>query len=311
MESFWVALEIVAPLFLLMAVGYLVQRTGLMSEPAVRQANKLVFKIFLPLLVFLNIYHTNLAESFQPALLLFSLIGVLLEFGISLLLVLKLEKENSKRGVMLQGMFRSNFVLFGIPVTTALFGDAAGIAAILVAVIIPLYNVLAVVSLELFNGGKPDGKKIFKGIVTNPLIIASAIGLLFLAFSWQLPTVVYKTVSDLSSIATPLAFVLLGATFRFGEVRQYAANLGLTVSFRLLIFPLILIGAAIFLGFRNAELAVLLTMFASPIAVSSFTMAQQMGGDDKLAGQLVVFTSVGSIVTIFFFIFALRQLMFL
>lgn len=107
-------------------------------------------------------------------------------------------------GVMLQGMFRSNFVLFGIPISTALFGDqAAGIAAILIAVIIPLYNVLAVVSLELFNGKKPSVTKILIWIVTNPLIIGSVVGILFLVFHITLPTVLYDTITDLSSIATP------------------------------------------------------------------------------------------------------------
>ena len=311
-ESLFISLEIVLPLFFLMAIGYIIKRTGMMNETSVKQVNSIIFKIFLPLLVFLNIYNTELAESFNSKLLLYAVAGVLIQFVLSLCLVILVEKENSRRGVMLQGMFRSNFVLFGIPISTALFGDqAAGLAAILIAVIIPLYNVLAVISLEIFNGRRPNILKILLGIVTNPLIIGSVVGVLFLLFHIELPTVLYETVSDISGIATPLAFIILGASFNFGDVGKYARELSLVLGCKLVIFPVLFLGIALLLGFRDAPLAVLLTVFGAPIAVSSFTMAQQMGGDHALAGQLVVFSSIFSIVTMFLFIFLLKEMAFL
>ncbi len=311
MESLRIALEIVLPLFLLLAVGYCIKLTGIMNETSVRQTNNMIFKVFLPLLVFFNIYKTDLTSSFDMSLLLFAVVGVLLQFIISLCLVILLEHDNARRGVMLQGMFRSNFVLFGIPISTALFGDsAAGLASILIAVIIPLYNMLAVISLESFNGKKPSLWKILVGILTNPLIIASAAGILFVVLHIPLPTVLYKTVSDLSIIATPLAFVILGASFSFGETGRCVRDLCITLGAKLVTYPLLFIALAILMGFRDAHLAVLLTVFGSPIAVSSFTMAQQMGGDDKLAGQLVVFSSLLSVFTMFLFIFGLKELAF-
>ncbi len=311
-ESLFISLEIVLPLFFLMAIGYIIKRTGMMNETSVKQVNSVIFKIFLPLLVFLNIYNTELAESFNSKLLLYAVAGVLIQFVLSLCLVILVEKENSRRGVMLQGMFRSNFVLFGIPISTALFGEqAAGLAAILIAVIIPLYNVLAVISLEIFNGRRPNILKILLGIVTNPLIIGSVVGVLFLLFHIELPTVLYETVSDISGIATPLAFIILGASFNFGDVGKYARELSLVLGCKLVFFPVLFLGIALLLGFRDAPLAVLLTVFGAPIAVSSFTMAQQMGGDHALAGQLVVFSSIFSIVTMFLFIFLLKEMAFL
>ena len=312
MDSLFLSLEIVLPLFLLMAVGYVIKLTGLMNETSVKQTNKVIFKIFLPLLVFCNIYNTELSESFDSHLLLYAVAGVAIQFVLSLCLAVLTEKENSRRGVMLQGMFRSNFVLFGIPISTALFGEtAAGLASILIAVIIPMYNVLAVVSLEIFNGKRPNVGKILVGIITNPLIIASAVGILFVALRIPLPTPIYDTVSDLGSIATPLAFVILGASFSFGDVGRYVKELFVVLSTKLLVFPALFLGIALLLGFRGAPLAVLLTVFGAPIAVSSFTMAQQMGGDDKLAGQLVVFSSILSIGTMFLIIFFLKEMAFL
>ena len=311
MESLIISLEIVLPLFLLMALGYVIKLTGMMNETSVKQVNKVIFKIFLPLLVFCNIYNTELAESFNSHLLLYGVAGVLTQFVLSLCLAVLLEKDNSQRGVMLQGMFRSNFVLFGIPISTALFGDtAAGLASILIAVIIPLYNVLAVISLELFNGKKPNLGKILIGIITNPLIIGSVLGIVFVVLKLSIPKPIYDTITDLSSIATPLAFVILGASFSFGDEGRYIKNVLIVLSAKLLVFPALFLGIALLLGFRGTPLAVLLTVFGAPIAVSSFTMAQQMGGNDKLAGQLVVFSSIFSIGTMFLLIFLLKELAF-
>ena len=311
-DSLILSLEIVLPLFLLMAVGYVIKLTGLMNETSIKQVNKVIFKIFLPLLVFCNIYNTELAESFNSHLLLYAVTGVLIQFVLSLCLAILLEKDNSRRGVMLQGMFRSNFVLFGIPISTALFGGtAAGLASILITVIIPMYNVLAVVSLEVFNGNRLNIGKILIGIITNPLIIASVLGILFVVFQVSLPTPLYDTMEDLAGIATPLAFVILGASFSFGDVGRYIKETSIVLVAKLLAFPALFLGIALRLGCRGAPLAVLLTVFGSPIAVSSFTMAQQMGGDDKLAGQLVVFSSIFSIGTMFLLIFFLKEFAFL
>ena len=308
MESLRIALETVLPLFLLLAIGYVVKLSGMMNETSVKQMNKVIFQIFLPLLVFTNIYNTELAESFRSDLLLYAVAGVLIQFLLSLCIVLLGVKDNAKRGVMLQGMFRSNFVLFGIPISTTLYGDtAAGLASILIAVIIPLYNALAVVALEMFNGKKPSFFKILFGILTNPLILASAAGILFVMFQIPLPEMVYDTAMDLSAIATPLAFIILGASFSFGDVGRYVKELFLTLGMKLVVFPALFLGIAILLGFRDAPLAVLLTVFAAPVAVSSFTMAQQMGGDDKLAAQIVVFCTLFSILTIFLLVFFLKE----
>lgn len=312
MESLRVAAEVVLPLFLMMAVGYVVRLTGLMNETSAKQVNKVIFKVFLPLLVFQNVLHSDFTAGFRSNLLFYALAGVGLQFLIALCIAFLTEKDNSRRGVMLQGMFRSNFVLFGIPVCASLFGqEAAGLASLLIAVIIPLYNVLAVISLEIFNSGHTGFWKVLKGILTNPLILASAAGILCLVFHITLPDPVSEVVSDLAGIATPLAFVVLGVSFSFRDLGGCVKDLCLTLGVKLLLFPALFLSLAILLGFRGAPLAVLLTLFASPIAVSSFTMAQQMGGDDRLAGQLVILSSVLSILTLFLFIFALKQFAFL
>ena len=311
MESLQIAVEIMLPLFLMMAVGYVVRLTGLLNEMSAYQMNRVIFTVFLPMLVFQNIYTIDsdaLWYNFDSGMLIYVLTGVALQFLIALCIAFLSEKDNSRRGVVLQGMFYGNFVLFGIPVCTALFGeDAAGPASLLVAVILPLYYILAVIALELFRGGHPSFFRTLKGIFTNPLILASIAGILCLVFRIRLPRILSETVSSLASIAAPLAFVILGATFSFRKIGNSVRSLCLALGVKLLFFPVFFLLLAVLLGFRGSSLAILLVVFASPVAVSSFTMAQQMDGDEYLAGQLVVFSSFLSVGTIFLFIFLLGQ----
>ena len=170
-----------------------------------------------------------------------------------------------------------------------------------------MFNFLAVIVLEIFRGGKINFKKIIKGIITNPLIIASILGILMLILKIKIPLILEKTISDMSKIATPLALTVLGGSFKIEKINKNLKQLVIGIIGKLIIVPLIFIPIAIYLGFRNIELASVMIMLAAPVAVSSFTMAEQMEADGELAAQLVVFTSMLSIVTIFIYIFTMKQ----
>ncbi len=306
MDSFLLAGQVILPLLILMALGVMLRKTNLMDEATYKKLNTLIFKVFLPPLIFYNVYKTSLSEAFDGKLILFAVLGVLALFVLLVLLVPLLEKDNRRRGALIQGVFRSNFVIFGVPLTTALMGDAAaGKVAIAVAFVVPLFNFLAVISLEVFRHGKPDLKKILKGIVTNPLIIGSAIGILFTALGLKLPGFLETAVSDVAKIATPLALIVLGASLDFALLRANSVRVLLATAAKLVIVPLVFLSLAIWLGFRGADIAILLSVFASPTAVSSYAMAQQMGADDALAGQIVASTTAFCIFTVFLFVFGL------
>jgi predicted permease len=223
-----------------------------------------------------------------------------------------MEKDNAKRGVMIQGMFRSNFVLFGLPVAISLCGEEnIGITSLLLGIIVPIYNVLAVITLETFRGTKPSVKKIVIGIMKNPLIIASVLGVGMYLLQIELPYTIEKTVVDIGKVATPLALIALGGGFAFHKVKGDIEQLMVSVVGKLVISPLFMVTAAVLLGFRNEVLVPILLMSGAPAAVSSYTMAEQMGGDGELAGEIVVFTTGISIATIFVWVFVLKQLMFI
>lgn len=203
--------------------------------------------------------------------------------------------------MLIQGMFRSNYVIMGIPVATALLGaDQLGTVSILIAVIVPLFNMLAVVVLEVFRGQKPKPLHILGQIAKNPLVIGSVLGILTLVAGIRLPHILEQTIQSVSAIASPLQLFLLGAFFQFSGLKTYRREL-VTVSIaKLIVSPGLFLGLGALLGFRGVAFVSLIGIFASPTAVNSFTMAQQMGGDAELAGDIVVTTSAASILTMFF-----------
>ncbi|MEF9841359.1 MAG: AEC family transporter, partial [Raoultibacter sp.] len=204
--------------------------------------------------------------------------------------------------------FRSNYVLFGLPIAKSLFGEAnTGTTAVLIAFIVPLFNVLAVCALEIFRNGTIDLKSVLTGIITNPLILGALAAFFFIATGIRLPIILEQTIGDIANIATPLALIVLGGSFAFSSLKGNGWALASAVGGKLIIVPLIGIVASLALGYRGIELGALMALFASPTAVSSFTMAQQMEADDRLAGQIVVMTSLVSVASIFIWVTILEE----
>lgn len=309
MDNLILSFNVVLPIFLCILLGYFLRRIRMVDTPSLNVMNKLCFKVFLPIYLFNNIATTNLAAAFNGKLLATAYLGVTAQFILLMLLIPRLEKENPRRGVLIQAMFRSNFALFGLPLALSLCGtEKVGPTSILVGFTVPLFNILAVVSLESFRGGKPSIKKMAKGIATNPLIIASLLGIVFNLLDFTLPGAVQKSVNDLGGVATPLSLVALGGSFTVSKVKEYKKQLTIGVLGRLVFSPLLMVSAGILLGFRNELLIPLLIMSGAPTAVSSFPMAQQMDGDGELAAGLVVFTSGLAILSMFLWIFVLKQI---
>jgi len=307
LDSLVVSFNAVAPIFLMVSLGYCLKLRRILDRQTLAVMNGLCFGIFLPLLLFINIYHTEISTIFNRELIIFVIASILVTFLLVSLLIPLFEKDSSRRGVMIQGIFRSNFVILGIPLSAAVYGaDSVGLTAMLIAIIVPLYNVLAVTTLVMHSSGKMEFRKVAIGILRNPLIIATLLGLSFLLLGIQLPVFVESAISDMAKIAAPLSIIVLGGSFEFSRISGNKRTIAMGVLGRLVVVPAFLLGAAILCGFRGMTLMVLIAAFATPTAISSFVMAQNMGGDGELAGHLVVFSSLFSCVTLFLWIFLLR-----
>lgn len=179
MENLILSVNVVLPIFLAIVLGYFLKSIGMLPESVQKPLNSLCFRVFLPIYLFENLYTTDLNAAFDARLVGFALSGVVVLWFALMLLVPRIEPADSRRGVMIQGMFRCNFAVFGLPVALALCGaDRMGPTALLVGLVVPSVNVMSVIALETFRGGKPSATKMLRGIASNPLILGSAAGAL-------------------------------------------------------------------------------------------------------------------------------------
>ena len=299
-ESLLLSIKVVTPLVVFMGIGYFIHAKKWVSSTTIKEMNNVVFKVLLSTMVFYNIYQSDMEKDFDPGLLTYAILSLLVMFVLLHILVRKHIEDKTIAPVIVQGVYRSNFVLFGLQVTASICGsDQLGMATVLISVIIPLYNILAVILFETYRGEGIQIKHLLKGVLTNPLILASGAGLLSLYLKIQLGAVLEDTLNSVSQMATPMSLILLGGTISLSGIKKYWKYTAVCSIGRLVIVPAIFLTIAAGLGYHGTGLVALMVMFASPTAVSSFPMATQMGGNSELAGQIVAVTTVFSAFTIF------------
>lgn len=311
MDNIIMALNVVFPLLTMMVVGYGIRRMKLVDESTMNQMNSVVFKVFLPMLMFTNISgieFKTVATRENLKLILFTAVCIFIIVLVGIVVFTKYIPDKKKRSVMIQGIFRSNLVLFGLPVSAAIYGeDHIGIVSVLIMGIVPLFNVFAVILLEVYRGGQIKIKKILIGIIKNPLILGAIAGIIVGISGMDMPNLLLSPIVSMSKVATPLAFVILGATLRLNSMWKHLPYLISAAALKLIFCPAAALIAAYAIGFREEALVALVSAIGSPTAVSSFTMAKEMEADGELAGEIVAFTSILSILTIFFWVLLLKS----
>ena len=309
LQALSIAFHAIVPLFLIIAVGYTVKRLGWIGPEEVRRFNKVTFYTFMPVMLFYNIYTSDFSQAVRLPYALFVVGAALGMVAVSFAVSLLAEKMPERRGVMIQAAFRSNFVLLGLPIAAELLPEGnLGVTALMVAIVVPIYNMMSVVVLEYFRGGKPRAGEVLLAVVKNPLILGSVAGLLVQALHITLPEVLVSFAGKMNSAATPLILLLLGASFETREIARYKKELLVCVGLRLVVFPGALLTLSMLMGLRDIEFVTVLAMTAAPTAVNSFNMAQQLGGDSQLAGSAVVVSTAASFFTLFVWITLFKQL---
>lgn len=301
--------SITAPIFFIGFLGYVLKRAGLIDDAFINTASKLVFMITLPALVFMSISRTDFHAVFNPEQLGFVLIGTLISFITLWLLAKRWIKQPEDLGVFIQGAFRSNYGIIGLAVSYNLFSDSGlAQASLLLALVIPLFNVLSIIALTLpakHQGGASIGSTVLE-IVKNPLIIAVLLALPFSYFGFQLPEVAQKTGRYFANLTLPLALLAIGGSLNMKSLRSTSSQATWATLSKLLFIPLILTLAAWAYGFKGQDLTMLMVLFGCPTAAASFVMAKAMGGNEKLAANIILMTTIGSILSLSAGIYIMR-----
>ncbi len=318
------AVNSILPILLLILLGYILRKIGFLNDDFIKIGNKFVFNICLPVMLFVNVYDIESLSTIKIDIVVYTVFAVCLLFLLSFTAA-RTTNIPQRKGVVMQCVYRSNYAIIGLPLANALGGaEAMAVAAIISAFLIPIYNTFAVISLTIFvqdpDGNRLDVKNILKGIAKNPLIIGVVAGLFCLGlrqlqlnafgklvFSLQRDTeFLYTVVDNIKGITSPLALILLGGQFQFSAVNGMFKEILVGTLWRTVLAPVIGIGFAVILSKCTTllscginEYPALISVFGSPVAVSSAIMASGMKNDGQLATQLVVWTSILSILTLF------------
>lgn len=312
MENLVFSLNATAPVFFMMVLGVLFRKLGWIDEEFASKMNKFVFLVPLPVLVFEDLAMVDFAQAWNGKFVLFCFFATVLSIGIAAL-VSCIWKANIIQGEFIQVSYRSSAALLGIAFIQNMYGNS-GMAPLMIIGSVPLYNMMAVVILSFFHPEQKglDGKMIMKtakGIVTNPIIIGIAAGLLWSALNIPMPKILEKTVAHVGSVASPMGLMAMGASFdmkkAFAKVKPaFAAAFMKLIGLCAIFLPI-----AIKLGFRESELVAILVMLGSASTVSCFVMAKNMGHEGVLSSSVVMLTTMFSAFTLTGWLYILKSLM--
>lgn len=308
MESFIMAARVVVPMAIMVGIGILLRVFHVTDAPTMKKVDNLIFKLFMPALSFYNIYNTDFSKLTNIGYILYGAAGLMLLFLVAMTVVPKFVKPRPTASSYGQAIFRSNYLLFGAAVAESIYGAGnIGLVSLLGAVAVPMFNAQAAVLLEAGRNGTASPRKLLLAIAKNPTVIATVLGLAVNFSGLRLPELVLGVVEDISGLTTPLSFLSIGVSLSLGTVskRSYLVSV---VGVRLVLIPLVFLLGAVLLGFRGQELCALLILFAAPTAVSSYPMAVAMDADGNFAGQIVAYTTVFCLPTIFLWTLVLNTL---
>ena len=326
MDALIFSANAVLPIVFLIVLGYLLKRAGMLTQAFLDAGNRLTFRVLLPVMLFLNVYQIDRISDVNPAFIIYGIGAVLLIFVLAVFVCCAFTGDPAKRGALIQGVFRSNYAIIGIPLAASLFGEkGASSAGVMSAFCVPFFNILGVVTLTVFaprtDRRRVDLRKMLRGVICNPLILGTVSGLAVLlireaftaagiGFRLRDLTPLYAAAERVKSLCTPFALIVLGGRFEFSAAARLHREIVFGTVLRTVAVPVLGLLGAYFLreplGLSGEHFAVYVGVFATPVAVASAIMAKEMGSDEELAGQLVIWTSLVSTVTVFVYVTVLK-----
>ncbi len=299
MTLFLTSLAQVLPLFVLILLGLFLRRGGVIDDAFVSGASRLVFRIALPVMVFRRLSQIDSipAELFA-GIGLFAAVTLLV--FVSLWIFLR-RIPGPQWAAAIQGAFRSNIAIIGLAVIENSYGPRAlALGAVVLAAIMPLYNLLAITVLS-HGAHRNEGSlwlKVAREVSTNPLLWAVAAGIFASLVSLPLPTGAQQVLDYLSRLTLPLALISIGASLSVKGLVHRRGLWALASAVKLVVIPALVYAGGLLTGIDGDLLRVLVLTSGCPTAVASFVMARAMGADSELAGEIISVTTLLSVLTL-------------
>ncbi len=300
-------LNAIAPIFLIIAIGYVLYRTRIVGEEVWSAIEHICFYLLLPFLIIRTLSRANLGGV---PIVDFTLVLVVAIFGMSLLLILihtALRSRYPQGGPSFTSLFQGITRFHGfvaLAIIGPLYGDeGVTLAAIALAIMVPMLNMLSVIVLSVYGSGNsdPDFKQVLLRILKNPLIIACVTGLVL---NWTgVPDVIFDTIIIIGNGGLGLALLAVGAGLRIGQAADQKLLIATGVFTRLIGMPVIIIVMAWLIGLEGLPRTVAIIAGAVPTAASSYVMARKMGGNAELMSNIMTFQVIAAVFTLPVFIY--------
>lgn len=297
------------PIFLLIILGKVLKTTKIINDEFTKTADRYVFRIALPALLFSDLTENNVGSAFDGKYVLFCFSVTIFSIAVLWGLTEKFMKNEEQKGAFIQGSYRSSAAILGLAFINNMY-DSVGMAPLMIIGCVPLYNIFAVIILTLKgdNGGKkPNMKETFINVMKNPILLSILIALPFALLSLHFPSFVNKAIGSVANTATPLALISIGASFEGKKALKKMKPTLLASFIKLILLAGLFLPLAVFFGYRNQELMALLVMLGSPTTVSSYIMAKNTGNDGILTSSIIVLTTLLSSLTLTLWIFVLKS----
>ena len=297
------------PIFLLIILGKVLKTTKIINDEFTKTADRYVFRIALPALLFSDLTENNVGSAFDGKYVLFCFSVTIFSIAVLWGLTEKFMKKEEQKGAFIQGSYRSSAAILGLAFINNMY-DSVGMAPLMIIGCVPLYNIFAVIILTLKgdNGGKkPNMKETFINVIKNPILLSILIALPFALLNLHFPSFVNKAIGSVANTATPLALISIGASFEGKKALKKMKPTLLASFIKLILLAGLFLPLAVFFGYRNQELMALLVMLGSPTTVSSYIMAKNTGNDGILTSSIIVLTTLLSSLTLTLWIFILKS----
>lgn len=297
------------PIFLLIILGKVLKTTKIINDEFTKTADRYVFRIALPALLFSDLTENNVGSAFDGKYVLFCFSVTIFSIAVLWGLTEKFMKNEEQKGAFIQGSYRSSAAILGLAFINNMY-DSVGMAPLMIIGCVPLYNIFAVIILTLKgdNGGKkPNMKETFINVMKNPILFSILIALPFALLNLHFPSFVNKAIGSVANTATPLALISIGASFEGKKALKKMKPTLLASFIKLILLAGLFLPLAVFFGYRNQELMALLVMLGSPTTVSSYIMAKNTGNDGILTSSIIVLTTLLSSLTLTLWIFVLKS----
>ena len=295
-----------------MIIGWFIKQIGLIDDHFANVANRYVFKVALPALLFRDLSKSDFKGKFDPQFVLYCSIVTILMFSLVWIATEILMKDDTQKGAFVQGSCRSSAAILGMAFVQNMYSDT-GMAPLMIIGSVPLYNVMAVITLSLFapGGGKLDTAKLIrtlKGIATNPIILGILTGMVWSLLHLPMPTILNTAVDNLGKTATPLGLMTMGGALKFGKAFARPKPLIACTFLKLVGYEAVFLPLAVLLGFSHDMLVAIIIMLGSATTVSCYIMAKNMDYDGDFTSGVVMTTTLLSSFTMTIWLYICKSL---